>query len=44
MQNSGVDYGMGEAIDVVSILDGVVMEVIDDDILGKTIKIKQNNE
>ena len=44
MQNSGVDYGMGEAIDVVSILDGVVMEVIDDDILGKTIKIKHNND
>ena len=44
MQNSGVDYGMGEAIDVVSILDGVVMEVVDDDILGKTIKIKHNND
>ena len=44
MQNSGVDYGMGEEFDVVSILDGTVMEVIDDDIVGKTVKIKHSNE
>lgn len=44
MQNSGVDYGMGEEFEVVSILDGTVMEVIDDDIMGKTIKIKHSNE
>ena len=40
MQNSGVDYGMNEEFDVISILDGTVMEVIDDEIMGKTIKIK----
>ena len=44
MQNSGVDYGMGEEFEVVSILDGTVMEVIDDDIMGKTIKIKHSND
>ena len=44
MQNSGVDYGMGSEFEVVSILDGTVMEVIDDEIMGKTVKIKHSNE
>lgn len=44
MQNSGVDYGMNEEFEVVSILDGTVMEVIDDEILGKTVKIKHSND
>ncbi len=44
MQNSGVDYGMGSVFDVVSILEGTVMEVVDDDIVGKTVKIKHSNE
>lgn len=44
MQNSGVDYGANEVFDVVSILDGTVMEVLEDDIMGKTIKIKHNND
>lgn len=44
MQNSGVDYGMSEAFEVVSILDGTVMEVLEDDIMGKTIKIKHSND
>ena len=44
MQNSGVDYASGSEFDVVSILDGTVMEVTDDEVMGKTIKIKHNNE
>jgi len=44
MQNSGVDYGASFEFDVVSILDGTVVEVIDDDIMGKTVKIKHNND
>ena len=44
MQNSGVDYGMNEEFEVISILDGTVMEVIDDEIMGKTIKIKHSND
>lgn len=44
MQNSGVDYGMVGEFEVVSILDGVVTEVVDDDIMGKTIKIKHSND
>ena len=44
MQNSGVDYKLNEQFDVVSILDGTVIDVIDNEILGKTIKIKHNND
>lgn len=44
MQNSGVDYSMDSEFDVVSILDGTVMEVVDDEIMGKTIKIKHSND
>lgn len=44
MQNSGVDYGMDDEFEVVSILDGTVTEVVDDDIMGKTVKIKHSND
>ena len=44
MQNSGVDYGMNGEFEVVSIMDGDVVEVIDDDIMGKTVKIKHGND
>ncbi len=44
MQNSGVDYGMETEFEVVSILDGTVMEVVDDEIMGKTVKIKHTND
>jgi len=44
MQNSGVDYGMDTEFEVISILDGTVMEITDDEIMGKTIKIKHNND
>ena len=44
MQNSGVDYGMNDEFEVVSILDGIVVEVVDDDIMGKTVKIKHSND
>lgn len=44
MQNSGVDYASGNEFDVVTILDGTVMEVTDDEVMGKTIKIKHNND
>ena len=41
---SGGDYGMGSEFDVISILDGTVMEVLEDDIMGKTVKIKHSND
>lgn len=44
MQNSGVDYGMDGEFEVVSILDGTVIDVIDDEIMGKTVKIKHSND
>ena len=44
MQNSGVDYGMKDQFEVVSILEGTVTEVVDDEIMGKTVKIKHSND
>ena len=44
MQNSGVDYKYTESFDVISILDGTVIEVTDNEILGKTIKIRHSND
>ncbi len=44
MQNTGVDYANGNEFDVVSILDGTVMEVMEDEIMGNTIKIKHSND
>ena len=44
MQNSGVDYKYNEVFDVVSILDGTVIEVTDNEILGKTVKIRHSND
>ena len=44
MQISGVDYGMDTEFEVVSILDGTVMEVNDDEIMGKTVKIRHSND
>ena len=44
MQNSGVSYKNKENFEVVSILDGTVIEVTDNEILGKTIKIRHEND
>ncbi len=44
MQNTGIDYGMEDAFEVVAIYDGTVIDLLDDELLGKTVKIKHNNE
>jgi len=44
MQNSGVDFVLGEAFDVVAVLDGTVVNVKDDELLGKTVEIRHDNE
>ena len=44
IQNSGIDYKLKETFDIMSILDGTVIEVTDNEILGKTIKIKHEND
>ncbi len=44
IQNSGIDYILEESFDVVSILDGTVTSVTTDDLLGKIIEIKHDND
>lgn len=44
MQNSGIDYKSDNAFDVISILDGTVISVKDDDILGSVVEIKHTND
>lgn len=44
MQNSGIDYKHTEAFEVVSILDGTVIEVTTNEILGNTVKIRHEND
>lgn len=43
MQNSGVDYISDNVFDVISILDGTVISVSDNAILGTTIEIRHSN-
>ena len=44
IQNSGVSYTYKEVFDVTTTLDGEVIEIIENEILGKTIKIKHQND
>ena len=44
MQNSGIDYSSDGPFEVVSILDGTILEVSDDEIMGKTVKIQHSND
>ena len=44
MQNSGVDYKNDSSFDVVSILDGEVSSVKNDEILGTVVEIKHSND
>ena len=43
MQSSGVSYSKGEQFDVISILDGVVDSIKEDEIIGNSITIKHDN-
>lgn len=43
MQNSGVDYTSKEKFDVINILDGTVTNIKEDELLGKCIEIKHDN-
>lgn len=43
MQNTGIDYMLGEAFDVVSILGGTVSNVYNDELFGQVIEIKHDN-
>ena len=44
IQNSGVSYTYKEVFDVTTTLDGEVLEIIENEILGKTVKIKHKND
>ena len=44
MQNSGISYKHTENFEIVSILDGTVIEVTNNEILGNTIKIRHEND
>lgn len=43
MQNSGVDYVSSNTFDVVSVLDGTVISVEENDLLGTTIEVRHSN-
>lgn len=43
IQNSGIDYLLKEKFDVLSVYDGNVIKVEDDELLGKTVEIKHDN-
>lgn len=44
IQNSGIDYVLTETFDVVSVLDGTVTDVKEDEILGNVVEIKHGND
>ena len=44
MPNTGIDYSNNEVFDVLAIYDGMVVDTQEDELLGKTVKIKHNNE
>lgn len=44
LQNSGVDYKRSEEFEVVAVMDGTVIEVEDTELLGKSVKIRHDNE
>ena len=43
IQNSGIDYTAEEVFDVLSVMDGTVTDVREDELLGKVVEIKHNN-
>ena len=43
LQNSGIDYGKKEVFEVISIYPGKVLDIIEDDILGKIVQIEHSN-
>ena len=44
MPNTGIDYTSKEVFNVLCIYDGTVIDVKEDELLGKTVEIRHNNE
>ena len=44
IQNSGVSYKSQESFDITTVLDGNVIEITENEILGKTVRIQHQND
>ena len=44
MQNSGIDYHSDKVFDVTAILDGMVINVGEDEMLGKFVEVRHSND
>ncbi len=44
MPNTGVDYSNKEQFDILTIYSGTVIDVIENELMGKTVEIRHNNE
>ena len=44
MQNSGIDYTSDKQFEVATILDGVVINVAEDEMLGKYVEVRHSND
>jgi len=44
LQSSGITYGGKDNFDIVSVLDGTVISVKEDDLLGKIVEIRHSND
>lgn len=44
IQNSGMDFGLDEVFDVVAVLDGTVVDVREDELLGMVVEVKHDND
>ena len=44
MPNTGIDYSCDEEFEVVSIMDGTVIDIREDELLGKIVEIRHENE
>ena len=44
MPNTGIDYVSENNFEVLAIMDGVVLDIKEDEMLGKIVEVKHNNE
>ncbi len=44
MQNTGVIYGKNDTFDIISIADGQIIKIEDNELSGKTIEIRHSND
>ena len=44
MPNTGIDYVSEKEFDVIAIYDGTVIDIEDNELMGKTVKIRHNSE